>query len=888
MAQFSCRLRHRRWKVVVGDNLGPISSPTGQLDCRQSANGVDAGQTRPTGTLQVLRDDKGNVTGLSINGRPATESQFQAYASLATQFSSDRFAFDKLTTNTRGIVLSGLPGQRVLFGLNYGAPLTNYSLEESSSSEISSLQSVAVVRPDLVGSFTVGASTANAQIEFSDVAPIDTDTTNAFANITSIDVRAQIDAELQLSSNGGLNFMKRLRSIVVETAGGGGTADVQLSASADANPVFGDGSGRGYLDALETIRIVGKSGAGEANASMSLSHDGSTNFLKSLRSIYMEANGVYGSADFSLSASSNYWAASDGADLRGDFFMPSLQSITMVSRLDEVSFSVSHSGGRDFMRSLRTINIQAGEYTQVSISASANEYDGQQLLGENFMAGLQSIRIDGITGDSSLSISHSGGAYFMRSLRSIVMTNQAGDVDVSISASANDYSDERLKGDHFMIALESINLRTLDEDASLSISASGGSNFMRSLKTIDISAGDKAALSISASTNYTGALGAQFMRSLERISVKSTSDNTGRYRAEVSLDNEGGDLFMQSLRLIQAESLDGKASVHLNNDDQSGDDDQADVNQPTGNNFLSELKTIEALSFNGISEVFVNNEIGSGALSSLDLIKMGGLYGYLELKGMFSGSANDIVIDATLLSRSEKSLLYAETHEMGFAESSSERSLVILVGGTDIQYNAILELNGWGSLTPNEALFDLFPYEQYNFESMLERNLDDYKGLGPYSVRTAERTTSFGYPNDEFFDDWAGIDIGGGSGAEGWESIGSNGVQDIFRYETLAPGNIIVGGHDFGLDKFDFSQLPDDIITGNVIDATDSGNPVATDILDIERGDILVTQSLFSSEDAIIWLNLVGNKTQGYSDFESWIYVDNGASHNWTSSDFIS
>ena len=38
--QFSCR----RPQVIVGDNLGAIKIPTGQLGCRESAKGVDAGQ----------------------------------------------------------------------------------------------------------------------------------------------------------------------------------------------------------------------------------------------------------------------------------------------------------------------------------------------------------------------------------------------------------------------------------------------------------------------------------------------------------------------------------------------------------------------------------------------------------------------------------------------------------------------------------------------------------------------------------------------------------------------------------------------------------------------------------------------------------------------------
>jgi hypothetical protein len=37
---FSCR----RPQVVAGDNLGAIKIPTGQLGCRESAKGVDAGQ----------------------------------------------------------------------------------------------------------------------------------------------------------------------------------------------------------------------------------------------------------------------------------------------------------------------------------------------------------------------------------------------------------------------------------------------------------------------------------------------------------------------------------------------------------------------------------------------------------------------------------------------------------------------------------------------------------------------------------------------------------------------------------------------------------------------------------------------------------------------------
>jgi hypothetical protein len=54
MAHFSCR----RPQVVAGDNLGAL---TGQLGCRESAKGVDAGQISP---MAVQRAQKKALAAL--------------------------------------------------------------------------------------------------------------------------------------------------------------------------------------------------------------------------------------------------------------------------------------------------------------------------------------------------------------------------------------------------------------------------------------------------------------------------------------------------------------------------------------------------------------------------------------------------------------------------------------------------------------------------------------------------------------------------------------------------------------------------------------------------------------------------------------------------------
>lgn len=412
-------------------------------------------------------------------------------------------------------------------------------------------------------------------------------------------------AALSLSTEGGARFMQALKKIEVY---GFGWAEASISASA----TFGGVDGADFMASLESIRIVSEA----ARASLSLSYSGTPNFMTSLRSIHIENKSdggfSFGNAELSLSASAN---ETDGRQLLGINFMPALETITVIAGFGRASASISHSGFANFLPGLRAIHVEAtgdGEFdrAELSISASANTFNDPSFLGADFMASLESITVVSAVSRASLSVSHSGGANFMANLRTVTVESKGSDSDAraefSLSASANQFNDVALGGDNFMPMLESITMRAVGGEASLSISHSGSDNFLAGLRTIDVAttgAGD-VQVSISASANFisddivnTLKNGDNFMASLESITIVSAMG-----RASLSVSHSGGETFMPSVTSLSVMagaavadiSISASANVVLTQDNFT------DVLlQRTGADFMMALETITVSSAAG-------------------------------------------------------------------------------------------------------------------------------------------------------------------------------------------------------------------------------------------------------------------------------------------------
>lgn len=398
---------------------------------------------------------------------------------------------------------------------------------------------------------------------------------------------------------------------------------------------------------------------------------------------------------------------------------------------------------------------------------------------------------------------------------------------------------------------------------------------MKSLKTIEISGKDTTNLSISASVNFTGAKGFEFMRSLEAISIQSPSDVNAAKRlfCSVSISNDGSDLFMKSLRKIEAISGYARAEVEIDNRDEVNDGILL-----VGDNCMGNLETIRALS-DTLSQVKVRSEAGLGFMGRLSLIEVSGSYSEIQLKGLFStgpaslapGSnrniSNSITIDTRRVGGASDSLAFVHTHEFR-TDLPTSRPLALLIGSSNVQYNAVYEVNTWNNYE-EERDGNLFTFDSMEMYHSVGLYKDNYGNIQQFN--NTDSVTGF-YTNG-----FAGIDRGGQ--AVGWSALGSNGVQDILKFTSYDSGNVVVGGFDNGLDRFDFSALRD-VITGQVIDQTNSDSHAAT-----QRGDILVTK--INTNDAMMWINSGGGTTNAFEDFESWVYVVGGANMTWNSSDFI-
>lgn len=321
-------------------------------------------------------------------------------------------------------------------------------------------------------------------------------------------------------------------------------------------------------------------------------------------------------------------------------FMKSLQTIEIQAGTGQADLSLSSDGVTDFMSSLTSILVESGAGAEMSLSASVNSgEDGRKGDGAKFMAALDSVRVIAGNGGASMSISNSGGANFMESLREIEVISTGDhteeganffDASLSLSASAATEGDLILRGENFMPELRSIKVVSEADDASASISHSGADDFLTSLVSIEVTSGelDNAELSISASANFIGPAdggtdnellrGDNFMGALRTIRVSSE----GGDRASASISHSGGDNFMESLRNILVVAADGEnAQISVSASANFKTLNNGDTVELTGANFMGQLNSIRAISDGGQASISISHSGGTGFMDSLTKLR---------------------------------------------------------------------------------------------------------------------------------------------------------------------------------------------------------------------------------------------------------------------------
>lgn len=501
---------------------------------------------------------------------------------------------------------------------------------------------------------------------------------------------------VDIVNEGGRDFMEELAIIDVMALD-----NVSVKIDADFYGYFSTEpaeplNSKDFMASLETIEVVSETG----HADLSISHDGASGFMEDLESIFIrgafenpeDGYSGYRGARLEISASANDHGGS-GAD-----FMESLETIEVIGTAGEADVSISHSGGDNFMESLTELAIHVSGFmpededsyggvrgnVEVSISASANTFhdqaDPEELMGTNFMQALETIEVVSEHTSASLSISHSGAEDFMESLTSIRVEAVSGNgleeasAELSISASANTYNaytydytadeggyysnvaPEDFHGNNFMESLESIEVIAADQDASLSISHSGGEDFMQNLKTLFVEArnlndgdsdnfGGAAEISISASSNFKdedsedGLPGARlrgnsFMESLESIQILSAAEA----RASLSISHSGGNDMMTDLETIQVRNTyDGEVSYFDDSHSYFNDYDNPDVivdisaslnfSGAEGANFMESLDSIEVATEMGTATLSISAGGNDDFMENLNMVSVDGYAG---------------------------------------------------------------------------------------------------------------------------------------------------------------------------------------------------------------------------------------------------------------------
>lgn len=209
--------------------------------------------------------------------------------------------------------------------------------------------------------------------------------------------------------------------------------------------------------------------------------------------------------------------------------------------------------------------------------------------------------------------------------------------DAKVVFSSNDtISDEQLfTPDNFMSSLQKVSVASGQRGGFGMVEwysyNYGGSDYMSSLKAIDMKAGSgsiemelrntvETARDDSGVAYQPGAsAGDNFMRSLETIHAASQANG----RVELDLRNTGGDNFMQSLTSITADA-NGTAVVDIEAEQAPLENANDEVIGFGGSNanFMASLKIITVRSATSSADLDLANEIGDDFMSELELIDL--------------------------------------------------------------------------------------------------------------------------------------------------------------------------------------------------------------------------------------------------------------------------
>ena len=282
--------------------------------------------------------------------------------------------------------------------------------------------------------------------------------------------------------------------------------------------------------------------------------------------------------------------------------------------------------GSDYFASLlQTIEAKAKASVKVEFDNYQQEDEngaGLDVFGDSFMWSLKSIRVMSHDENAKVEFSNDGGNDFMPSLQTIsIKAKEFAGVSFSASVNTSPLPDNSL-GNGFMRSLKTIHVISEEAEASVSVSYSGGADFMENLESIYISGAEfggsgsfamGASLTFSVSPDFNGTESVEFMRSLKTITMLAP---TGE--ATMSISASGDILFMPSLESIFVKGVNhlGNASLSISHSVLVEDENVAD--------FMPSLKTIKVIGENAGASLSISVETEAMYFQSLQEIYVAG------------------------------------------------------------------------------------------------------------------------------------------------------------------------------------------------------------------------------------------------------------------------
>jgi hypothetical protein len=277
---------------------------------------------------------------------------------------------------------------------------------------------------------------------------------------------------IQLDNYGSSNWMPLLKDITV--FGGKASINVSIDNRRESFSTLprDDDRGDNFMQSLETIYLEG-----EGRVSLKVNNSSGDDFMKALTSITLiGGNSAFGTvtAEFDSSESKGL-AISGGDNGYAEGFMEALEVITVINNwaTDDATIKFNNSGGADdYMSKLSLINLQSDWREELYFTNNGG--------GANYIGALKEIRLENSTFKAAIEISNISrfddeanllrdASNFMVSLETIEIISQGG---VKFSM-VNDGS-----------------LYFLNEDYANPRYTDAGRNFLPSLKTINIEAGN--------------------------------------------------------------------------------------------------------------------------------------------------------------------------------------------------------------------------------------------------------------------------------------------------------------------------------------------------------------------------------------------------------------